>query len=125
MKKMIFISLLVFISCLYIAQQNDFNKIKDRIMNNYLLNILSTIIIFTSFIKAQDFDFAPLQLGNIWVYEHQSGILIRGEVVDSSFIIDSIKYFGLAEGYFGNDRALRLTEENYFVKREDSTYPET
>jgi hypothetical protein len=93
-------------------------------MNNYLLNILSTIIIFTSFIKAQDFDFAPLQLGNIWVYEHQSGILIRGEVVDSSFIIDSIKYFGLAEGYFGNDRALRLTEENYFVMREDSTFPE-
>jgi len=93
-------------------------------MKNYLLNILSTIIIFTSFIKAQDFDFAPLQLGSIWVYEHQSGILIRGEVVYSSFIIDSIKYFGVAEGYFGNDRALRLTEENYFVMREDSTFPE-
>ena len=93
-------------------------------MKKYLLNILFTIIIFTGFIKAQEIDFAPLQLGNIWVYEHQSGLLIRGEVIDSSFIIDSIKYFGLAEGYSGNDRALRLTEENYFVMREDSTFPE-
>lgn len=30
----------------------------------------------------------------------------------------------MAEGYFGNDRAIRLTEENYFVMREDSSFPE-
>ena len=30
----------------------------------------------------------------------------------------------MAEGYFGNDRALRLTGANYFVMKEDSTFPE-
>jgi hypothetical protein len=105
--------------------KNVVNKTKEIPMKNMkLLSILYIASVFTCFIQAQSFNFAPLKLGNIWVYEHQSGLLIRGEVVDSSFVIDSIKYFGLAEGYFGNDRALRFTGENYFVMKEDSSFPE-
>ena len=88
----------------------------------YFLNLFIIITIISGFIRAQDL--APLQLSNIWVYDYGDGILGRAEVVDSSFFIDSVKYFGIAEGYYGNDRALRLTEENYFVMREDSTFPE-
>ena len=92
-------------------------------MNNInLLTVTSIMLVTTCLIQAQDV--APLKLGNVWVYDYGDGILGRGEVVDSSFIVDSIKYFGLAEGYFGNDRALRLTGANYFVMKEDSTFPE-
>lgn len=89
-----------------------------------LINMFSIILIFSCSTKAQEIDFAPLQLGNSWVYQHYSGLLIRSEVIDTLLYIDSIKYFGLAEGYAGNDRALRLTEENYFVMKEDSSFPE-
>lgn len=89
-----------------------------------LTNIFSIILIFVCSTKAQEIDFAPLSLGNVWVYEHFSGVRLRGQVIDTSFYIDTIKYFGLGEGYFGNDRALRLTEENYYVMKEDSTFPE-
>ena len=91
---------------------------------NRLYLLIVFLFLFNQVIKAQEIDFAPLQIGNVWVYQHQSGLLIRGEVVDSSFVIDSIKYFGIAEGYSGNDRALRLTDKNYFVMREDSSFPE-
>jgi hypothetical protein len=89
-----------------------------------LINMFSIILIFSCSTKAQEIDFAPLGLGNVWVYEHFSGVRLRGQVIDTSFYIDTIKYFGLAEGYFGNDRALRITEDNYFVMKEDTTFPE-
>lgn len=66
-----------------------------------LLIIFSSILLLASFIHAQEFDFAPLQLGNIWVYKHQSGLLIRGEVVDSSFVIDSINILDWQKGILG------------------------
>ena len=85
--------------------------------------VLFCLLLFTgSNYYAQGF--APLQLGNVWVYDYGNGILGRAEIVDSSFFIDSIKYFGVAAGYFGNDRAVRLTEEDYLVMKEDSTFPE-
>jgi hypothetical protein len=87
----------------------------------YIYIIFTTI---SGFSTAQEIDFAPLQVGNVWVYKHQSELLLRGEVVDSALFIDSIKYYGLAEGYYGNDRALRLTEDNFFVMREDTTFLE-
>jgi len=92
--------------------------------NIFSLKVLFAIILLSFSINAQEIDFAPLQLGNSWVYQHTSGLLIRGEVNDTSLYIDSIKYFGLSEGYAGNDRALRLTEENFFVMKEDSSFPE-
>lgn len=90
-------------------------------MNKILLTFAAILLVHLS-TRAQDI--APLQLGNVWVYDYGNEILGRAEVVDSSFFIDTIKYFGIAEGYFGNDRALRLTGENYYVMKEDSSFPE-
>jgi hypothetical protein len=74
-------------------------------------------------IRAQEY--APLKLGNIWVYQIVNANRYRAEIIDSSIIIDSIKYFGYALNYQTQYlKALRLRDDNFYVMKEDSSFPE-
>ena len=92
-------------------------------MNKILfLLTLNYILIISSFTTAQ---YAPLQLGNVWVYESYTGTRGRVEIIDSAITIDSIKYFGYAFAYLTNISGLnRLRTDDYYVIKEDSTFPE-
>ncbi len=67
---------------------------------------------------------APLQLGNVWLYETDA-FFYRIEVVDSAVIIDSMQYFESELNYQGQySRMIRLRSDDFYVIKEDSTYPE-
>ena len=59
---------------------------------------------------------APLNGGNIWVYENDSGRW-KSFVEDTMVVIDDINYFRIG---FDN---LRLNEDNFYVIRRDTTFP--
>ena len=67
---------------------------------------------------------APIQLGNVWIYETDASLL-RIEVVDSSVIIDSIQYFKVDLNYQNQEsRLIRLRADDFYVIKEDSAFPE-
>jgi len=58
---------------------------------------LFTLLFFLPFnLQAQEV--APIQLGNVWIYENDASLL-RIEVVDTAVIIDSIQYFKVDLNY--------------------------
>ena len=67
-------------------------------------NICLLILIFftTSDRNIAQVEYAPLQLGNVWVYQIVGANRSRVEIIDSAVIIDSIKYFGYAFAYQTN-----------------------
>ncbi|MCH7724758.1 MAG: T9SS type A sorting domain-containing protein [Bacteroidetes bacterium] len=68
--------------------------------------------------------YAPLKLGNVWVLESNDGTRGRVEIIDSSVIIDTIEYFGYAFAYqSSNSGFIRLRNDDFYVVREDSTFP--
>ncbi len=88
----------------------------------YLITIIFLVISHSYFAQVE---YAPLQLGNVWIYENYVGSRGRAEIVDSSFMIDTIKYYGFAFGYNQDIAGLiRLTSDGYFVSKQDSTLPE-
>lgn len=79
----------------------------------------------TSDLSVAQVEYAPLQLGNVWVYESSSGSRGRVEIIDSSIIVDSIKYFGFAFAYQTDISGLiRLRNDAYYVSKQDSAFPE-
>jgi hypothetical protein len=87
-----------------------------------LLNIFILILVINGFIRAQEY--APLQLGNTWVYEN-TATRFRIEIVDTFVVIDSIQYFGTELNYQSQyTSAIRLRDDDFYVVREDSTFPE-
>jgi hypothetical protein len=70
---------------------------------------------------------APLQLGNIWVYDNGTS-LSRTTIVDSNIVIDSITYFKLwyevNYGGIEGDWYARLNADGFYALRMDSTYTE-
>ena len=65
---------------------------------------------------------APLQLGNVWIYENDASLL-RIEVVDTAVIIDSIQYFKVDLNY-QLSRLIRLRTDDFYVIKKDSAFPE-
>jgi hypothetical protein len=91
----------------------------------YILITFILIVVTISFTHAQPFRYAPLELGNIWVYEVYDGTLRRAEIVDTAIIIDSIKYFGYGIAYKPYVSGfVRLREDSFYVSNEDSTFPQ-
>lgn len=89
---------------------------------NFLI-ILSFVIIIADLGLAQEY--APLQLGNVWIYKIVNANPYRSEIIDSAIIIDSIKYFGYGLNYQTQYlKALRLRDDNFYVMKEDSAFPE-
>lgn len=71
------------------------------------------------------FRYAPLELGNVWVYQVYDGTLRRAEIVDTAVIIDSTKYFGYGIAHNSYVSGfIRLREDSFYVSKEDSTFPE-
>ncbi|MCH7724759.1 MAG: T9SS type A sorting domain-containing protein [Bacteroidetes bacterium] len=88
-----------------------------------IINIFILILVISGFIHAQ-FRYAPLELGNVWVYDVFDGSRRRAEIVDSAVIIDSIKYFGYGINYNTQySKVIRLRADNFYVIKEDSTFP--
>lgn len=90
-------------------------------------NICLLILIFftTSDRNIAQVEYAPLQLGNVWVYQIVGANRSRVEIIDSAVIIDSIKYFGYAFAYQTNISGLiRLRSDGYYVSKQDSAFPE-
>ena len=84
---------------------------------------LYLILIINCLMQAQEF--APIQLGNVWVYEFNNGTRYRSEIIDSSVMIDSIKYFGYGLNYNTQySKIIRLRNDDFYVIKEDSTFPE-
>ena len=82
------------------------------------------MVLFCEIIYGQ-IAYAPIELGNIWVYKIYDGTLRRAEIVDSSIIIDSIKYYGVAFAYQKHySNAIRLREDDFYVIKEDSLFHE-
>lgn len=80
------------------------------------------IIVSSNWSYAQ---YAPLELGNVWVYEHYDGSKGRVEIIDSTVIIDSIRYYGYAFAYQSNVSGfVRVREDSFYVSKEDSSLPE-
>ena len=65
---------------------------------------------------------APIQLGNVWIYENDASLL-RIEVVDTAVIIDSIQYFKVDLNY-QLSRLIRLRTDDFYVIKKDSAFPE-
>lgn len=73
------------------------------------------------------FKYAPLQLGNVWVYKDviYNGLMYRAEIVDSAVTIDTLQYFGYGIAYPTYSTGfLRSREDSFYVSKEDSTLPE-
>jgi len=82
---------------------------------------LFALLILQSFnLQAQEV--APIQLGNVWIYENDASLL-RIEVVDTSVIIDSIQYFKVDLNY-QLSRLIRLRTDDFYVIKKDSAFPE-
>jgi len=84
---------------------------------------LFTLLFFLPFnLQAQEV--APIQLGNVWIYENDASLL-RIEVVDTAVIIDSIQYFKVDLNYQNQEsRLIRLRADDFYVIKEDSAFPE-
>ena len=90
-------------------------------MNSIYKLIICITILFCEIVFGQ-ISYAPIELGNIWVYEIYDGTLRRAEIVDSSVIIDSIKYYGVAFAYQKHySDAIRLREDDFYVIKVDSS----
>ncbi|RKY93548.1 MAG: hypothetical protein DRQ13_09315, partial [Ignavibacteriae bacterium] len=66
---------------------------------------------------------APLNLNNSWIYENQLGELKKQTIVDTTFIIDSVKYckvriqrHGNMTGYY---EYIRLNDDSFYVWRNE------
>ncbi|MFI5236568.1 MAG: T9SS type A sorting domain-containing protein [Ignavibacteriales bacterium] len=89
----------------------------------YFLFTFYFAIAISNYARAQEY--APLQLGNVWVYQIVNANRYRAEIIDSAIMIDSIKYFGYALNYQTQYlKALRLRDDNFYVMKEDSSFPE-
>ena len=92
-------------------------------MKNYTIIAAVYLLLFLTPISAQEI--APLQLGNIWIYDYSTS-LGRISVIDTSVFIDTIKYhqtrwqanYGGLEGY----EFVRLKEDGYYAIRLDTSY---
>lgn len=84
-------------------------------MKKFTITSAITLLLLVPNIKAQTV--APLELGNIWIYEHPSTIG-RITIIDSNFVINSIPYFEFSiESIYGGE-----TDSHYVRLREDSFY---
>ncbi len=98
-------------------------------MKNFTLITAALLLLFIANTKAQltGITRAPLQLGNIWVYDNVTS-MSRTTVTDTNTVIDSISYFKLwYEANYGGiegDWYARLNEDGFYALRMDSTYTE-
>ena len=84
-------------------------------MKNFTIISVISLLLFVQNIKAQEL--APLELGNIWIYEQPSTIG-RITIVDTNIVINSIPYFEFSiESNYGG-----VTDSHYVRLREDSFY---
>jgi len=90
-------------------------------MNKILLTFAAILLMHIS-TRAQDI--APLQLGNVWVYEALSD-LDRYSIIDTNILIDTVSYFKLKiqTHAFESFRFIRVTKDGFYAIRKDSTYP--
>jgi len=87
-----------------------------------ILFLFALLILQPFNLQAQEV--APIQLGNVWIYETDASLL-RIEVVDTSVIIDSIQYSKVDLNYQNlESRLIRLRADDFFVIKEDSAFPE-
>lgn len=90
-------------------------------MKHSTIMTTALLLFFFPNIKAQTV--APLQLGNIWVYDLVWGMNNRIAVIDTNIVIDSVSYFKLGINYDTLDnKYVRLTEDGYYA-RYDVDYP--
>jgi hypothetical protein len=93
-------------------------------MRNFTIISTITLLLFLPNIDAQEV--APLQLGNVWVYD-LSPSLNRVSITDTNTVIDSMIYFTVAIEYnspYGiNEHYVRLRPDGYYVVRLDTSYP--
>jgi hypothetical protein len=92
-------------------------------MNNFTIISVISLLLFLTNINAQEV--APLQLGNIWVY-NTGTTLVKVTVVDTNSVIDSIVYCKFKSisnyGYISNGHS-RLREDGFYAMRRDTSYP--
>lgn len=91
--------------------------------------LILTILFFIAVAQLHftQFRYAPLQLGNVWVYKDviYNGLMYRAEIVDSAVTIDTLQYFGYGIAYPTYSTGfLRSREDSFYVSKEDSTLPE-
>jgi Secretion system C-terminal sorting domain len=93
-------------------------------MKNFtFICVIYLLLSFTS-INAQEV--APLQLGNIWIYNEYASTS-RTTVVDTNAVIDTVSYCKLFRELNYSDLHyflyMRLKEDGYYAFRRDTSYP--
>jgi len=99
------------------------------VMKKFTIITAAFLLLLLPNIKAQltGIKVAPLQLGNIWVYDVGYMAMRKITVVDTNIVIDTLSYFKLRAqsnyGSEGNEYA-RLKEDGFYALRKDTAYPE-
>ncbi len=86
-------------------------------MKNFTILTFCSLLLFVPNLQAQEL--APLELGNIWIYEQPSTIG-RITIVDTNIVINSIPYFEFSiESNYGGEtdsHFIRLREDSFYVR---------
>lgn len=100
------------------------NKLFGRaILKTITIKSIISLLLFVPLIRAQEV--APLQLGNIWIYDTGT-ILVKVTVVDTNSVINTIRYskfINISNYGFISDGYSRLREDDFYASRRDTSYP--
>ena len=94
-----------------------------NIMRN--LRTIFAVSLLISFLSTNAQEVAPLQLGNIWIYDTGT-TLVKVTVVDTNSVIDTIRYskfINISNYGFISDGYSRLREDDFYASRIDTSYP--
>jgi hypothetical protein len=95
-------------------------------MKNFTIITFFSLLLYVPNLRAQDL--APLEVGNIWIYEQPSA-LGRITIVDTNIFINSIPYFEFSiESNYGGEtdsHYVRLREDSFYVKLNNFYLTET
>jgi len=93
------------------------------IMKNLIHVFIFSLLI--TFITTNAQEVAPLQLGNIWIYDTGT-TLVKVTVVDTNSVIDTIRYskfVNISNYGFISDGYSRLRVDDFYTSRRDTSYP--
>ena len=93
-------------------------------MKSITIKSIISLLLFVPLIRAQEV--APLQFGNVWVYDLNPS-LNRVSITDTNTVIDSIRYFTVqlehSSPYWISVHYVRLKTDGYYAVRLDTSYP--
>jgi hypothetical protein len=103
---------------------NIFGNCEKSKHNLFIRLTILCLLIFSFSPRHFAQEVAPLELGNVWVYE-EGDSRTRHSIIDTNYVINSIKYYTQQYGS-GNTlylEYLRLNNEGYYAIYEDTSYP--